>query len=67
MAEIITAIYGSHGAVTNAIDDLAAVGIPREDFRIDHEKHQVQVTIGNVVEAEITEILQRHQPLELLT
>lgn len=67
MAEIITAIYDSSDAVTNARDDLIGVGIPQDNIRVNEEKHQVQVNIGHVVEAEIKEILQRHSPLELKT
>ncbi|MCB1732667.1 MAG: hypothetical protein KDI21_19525 [Halieaceae bacterium] len=67
MAEIITAIYDSRDAVTNAHDDLIGVGIPQDNIRVDADKHQVQVSIGHVVEAEIKEILQRHNPLQLRT
>jgi hypothetical protein len=67
MVEIITAIYDSHDAVINARDDLIGVGIPQDNIRVSEEKHQVQVSIGHVVEAEIKEILQRHIPLQLKT
>jgi hypothetical protein len=67
MAEIITAIYDSRDAVKNAEDDLIGVGIPQDNIRVDPDKHQVQVSIGHVVEAEIKEILQRHNPLQLKT
>lgn len=67
MAEIITAIYSTPGAATNALEDLIGVGIPREELRIDDAKNQVQVNIANVAEPEIKEILQRHDPVEVLT
>ena len=67
MTEIITAIYSTPGAATNAIDDLIGVGIPREELRLDSAKNQVQVNIANVAEPEIKEILQRHDPVEILT
>lgn len=67
MAEIVTAVYDSRDSVTNAVDDLLSTGIPLEKIRVQEDKHQVQVSIADAVEAEITEILQRHQPLELHT
>jgi hypothetical protein len=67
MAEIVTAVYDSRDKVTNAVDDLLSTGIPLEKIRVHEEKPQVQVSIADVAEAEITEILQRHQPLELHT
>lgn len=65
MAEIITAVYGSHATVTNVIDDLVSVGIPREEIRVDDAKNQVQVVSPEVGEPEIKEILQRHKPIKL--
>ena len=67
MAEIITAIYRSPLTVTNVVDDLASAGIPSDNIRVDEAKHQVQVMTPDVGEAEIKEILQRHQPTELRT
>ncbi|MGB5733703.1 MAG: hypothetical protein WBM40_04590 [Thiohalocapsa sp.] len=67
MSDIITARYDSSTSVTNVVDDLASTGIPNEAIRVDKEKHQVQVMIADATHAEITEILQRHQPNELKT
>ena len=67
MSDIITARYDSPTSVTNAVDDLVATGIPNDEIRVNKEKHQVQVMIADVTHSEITEILQRHQPLEMQT
>ncbi len=67
MTEIITAVYDSSTTVTNVVDDLASTGIPREKIRTHESKPQVQVLLGDVVEAEIKEILQRHRPVEMQT
>ncbi len=67
MAEIITAIYRLPSTLTNVFDDLISSGIPEDNIRIDEAKHQVQVVTPNVGEAEITEILNRHNPTELHT
>ena len=67
MSDIITARYDSSTSVSNAVDDLVSTGIPNEEIRVDKAKHQVQVMIADVTHAEITEILQRHQPTELET
>ena len=65
MTEIVTALYDSSTTVTNVVDDLRSTGIPNEKIRIHDEKPQVQVMLGETVEPEIEEILQRHQPKEL--
>ena len=67
MTEIITAVYGSRATVANVVDDLASVGIPREEIKVDNEKNQVQVMTPNVTEPEIKEILERHKPVEIHT
>lgn len=67
MSEIVTAVYESPVALTNVVDDLAAVGIPSEEIRVHDEKRQVQVLTGETTRREITEILNRHQPSELRT
>lgn len=67
MSDIITARYDSPTAVTNAVDDLVGIGIPNEEIRVDKAKHQVQVMIAVVTHAEITEVLQRHEPTEMKT
>jgi hypothetical protein len=67
MTEIITAVYDTSTTVTNVVDDLASTGIPREKIRVHESKPQVQVLLGDAIETEIKEILQRHQPVELRT
>ena len=67
MSDIITARYDSSTSVSNVVDDLVSTGIPNEEIRVDKEKQQVQVMIADATQAEITEILQRHQPNELET
>lgn len=67
MADIVTAAYDSSTSVTNAVDDLVSTGIPFEKIRVHADKPQVQVMIANVTKAEVMEILQRHQPLDLRT
>lgn len=67
MSEIITAVYESATGVTNAVDDLVATGIPQEKIRVHQEKQQVQVWIAGSTGPEVTEILQRHRPIDLRT
>ncbi len=67
MAEIITAIYESHDTLANVRNDLVSVGIPQEKIRVNSEKNQIQVMAPEVSDAEIREILERHQPKEIHT
>ncbi len=67
MAEIITAVYASEDTLANVRNDLVSVGIPQEKIRVNQEKKQVQVMAPEVSEAEIEEILRRHQPTEVHT
>ena len=67
LMDIFTARFDSPTGVTNAVDDLVAIGIPNEELRVNKEKHQVQVMIADTTHSEITEVLQRHGPLELKT
>lgn len=67
MAEIITAVYESHDTLTNVRNDLISVGIPQEKIRVNADKNQVQVMAPEVSDAEIREILERHQPKEIHT
>lgn len=66
MAEIITARYSSPETLTNVRDDLLATGIPLEKIRVHEGKVQVQVLTAGAADPEITEILKRHQPTELM-
>lgn len=65
MTKLIIARYDSKGAVANAFDDLISTGIPEEKIRIDKERHAISVMAPPTSEAEITEILRRHRPLEV--
>ncbi|MEA1049129.1 hypothetical protein U5801_04795 [Lamprobacter modestohalophilus] len=67
MAEIITAVYESRDTLANVRNDLISVGIPQEKIRVNPDKHQVQVMAPEVSDAEIREILERHQPKEIHT
>ncbi len=65
MTEIITAVYASKETVANVYDELVSTGIPREKIKIDADKHQVQVMTPDVSDPEVTEVLRRHQPIEI--
>lgn len=65
MTKIVTAVYESKDTTDNVYDDLIATGIPAEEIRVEDSKHQVQVMSPNAVESEITEILERHKPIEI--
>jgi hypothetical protein len=65
MTELMTALYDSPEKVKKVVDDLRATGIPNEKIRIHDQKPQVQVMLGESIEPEIEEILQRHRPLDL--
>jgi len=65
MTELMTALYDSREKVKNVVDDLRATGIPNDKIRIHDQKPQVQVMLGESIEPEIEEILQRHRPLDL--
>jgi hypothetical protein len=67
MADMIIAKYSSKGPVANAYDDLVSAGIPREKIRIDEDRHAISVVTPAASDSEITEILRRHQPVELKT
>jgi hypothetical protein len=65
MTETINATYSSVEKAKNAVDDLVSTGIDREKVFLDEEAVQVKVITANVVEREIVEILQRHQPSQV--
>ena len=67
MAEIITAVFASEDTLENVRNDLVSVGIPQEKIRVDHAKKQVQVMSPEITEAEIREILGRHDPENIHT
>ena len=65
MAETINANYDSIDKAKNAVDDLVATGIDREKVYLDEQAIQVKVIAANIIEREIVEILERHEPLEV--
>ena len=64
MVKTITKTYASVAALHNVKEDLVATGIVQEEIFVDKEKMQVKVMIPGGEEAEILEILGRHQPLD---
>jgi hypothetical protein len=64
MVKTITKTFASAAALRNVREDLVAKGILQEEIFIDKKKMQVKVMIPSVEEAEILEILGRHQPLD---
>ena len=65
MTETINAVFSSVDKAKNAVDDLLSTGIDREKVFLDEDNFQVKVITPNVVEREIVEILQRHQPMQV--
>ena len=56
--------YDSEEALQNVKQDLVATGIVQDEIFIDKVKMLVKVMIPAETEAEIEEILGRHQPLD---
>ena len=65
MSIVITATYDSDVAIENVVEDLVATGIDRDKILDDDKNHLVKVMVPTSSEAEIREILGRHQPQEL--
>ena len=63
--ETLTATYAQKETLANVVDDLVNIGIPAEEIFADKEKKVVKVIAPKVVEAEIKEILQRHDPVRI--
>lgn len=63
----LTARYGSSDAAQNAVDELVALGMPREKIKRDKEKNEVSVMAlhAEKPEVEINEVLKRHDPEQL--
>ena len=67
MTKTITGIYDSPEKVINVMEDLLATGIDREKVYVDKEnKTQIKVMVPDTIDREITEILERHNPKEIL-
>ncbi len=64
-AKVITATFASAEALKNVTDDLINIGLPAEEIFADKENRQVKVIAGSVIEPEIREVLNRHDPVEI--
>ncbi len=62
MARIITATYASADTLGNTMDDLVNVGLPAEKLFVNQVALQVKIISGPEIEAEILEVLNRHNP-----
>jgi len=61
----LTAYYVHKETLTNVVDDLINIGIPAEEILADKETKSVKVIAPKVIEAEIKEVLQRHDPIRI--
>jgi len=62
MSKIIQATYDSVDTVDNVVDDLIGTGIPRDNIFYDKSTRFVEISIADVTEPEVSEILKRHHP-----
>jgi hypothetical protein len=62
MSETIRGFFESATAAKNAMEDLLATGIPREEIYLDDETNEIKVMVPASAKPEIIEILKRHQP-----
>lgn len=65
MSKTITATYDSAEALTNAINELVADGLPSEELYRDDEKTQLKVMVPEAIEAGVVEIMNRHHPTSI--
>lgn len=65
MTTTITGAFTSMETIRNTMDDLIACGIDREKMFADSEHTELKVMIPDDIESEITEIIQRHKPIEM--
>jgi len=65
MTEIVRGFFESSTAVKNAMEDLLATGIPREELYVDEEGNEIKVMIPASAKPEIVEILNRHDPTRI--
>lgn len=65
MSKTITATYASADALTNAINELVADGLPSEELYRDDEKTQLKVMVPESIEAGVVEIMNRHHPTSI--
>lgn len=66
MLKTITATYDSETTLANVVDDLVNDGLPREEIYRDNSAMQVKVMIPEASEPEISVILKRHNPTNLV-
>ena len=65
MTKTMTGTFESIDKTRNAKDDLISTGIPSEKVYLDKETNQVKVIIPTETEAEIVEVLNRHEPTQV--
>ncbi|HHB76289.1 MAG TPA: hypothetical protein ENK84_07075 [Desulfobulbus sp.] len=65
MAETLTAAYESADTLQNVVDDLINIGLPAEEIFADKENRTVKVIAPKVIEAEIKEVMKRHDPFRV--
>lgn len=65
MAKTITGVYDSIAKVRNAEDELVSNGIAADQIYVDKESNRILVTVPDTVAPTITDILQRHDPVEI--
>ncbi len=63
--ETLTATYKSVDTLQNVVDDLINIGMPAEEIFADEEGKAVKVIAPRVIEAEIKEVLHRHDPIRI--
>ncbi len=63
--ETLTATYVQQETLANVVDDLINIGIPAEEILAVKETKSVKVIAPKVIEAEIKEVLQRHDPVRI--
>ena len=66
MAKILTGSYDSLDKARNALGDLISTGFDREKVFLDRDNARIKVMIGDPIEREVREILNRHEPDEVL-
>lgn len=62
MSKVVTGEYASVDAARNAVDELVNAGFPREQVLREADSATVKVMTPAASEAEVREILERHEP-----
>lgn len=63
MNTTVSMSYSSMDSLKNAVDDLLGVGIPQEQFHVIKDDLELKVITPKATEAEIRELLGRHNPV----